>query len=82
MSAVNSHLFELQANIQNDNEESVEFRVNVSSDEYTAFGWNKTDGYYFDRTHTNRAGINFVNVAALTAFKANIAHLSMHGICT
>ena len=60
MSAVNSHLFELQANIQNDNEESVEFRVNVSSDEYTAFGWNKTDGYYFDRTHTNRAGINFV----------------------
>ena len=59
LSAINTHLFELQASIENVNEESVEFRVNVGFDEYTAFGWNKNDGYYFDRSHTSRAGINF-----------------------
>ena len=56
---VSSHLLELKADISNPNEEDVEFRVNVSDSEYTAFGWNKTDGYYFDRRNTGDAGIGF-----------------------
>lgn len=56
---VNSHLIELEANISNPNEETVEFKINVSSDEYTSFGWSKSEGYFIDRTHTSRAGINF-----------------------
>ena len=59
LNTVNSHLIELEANISNENEESVEFKVNVSSDEYTSFGWTKKEGYFFDRTHTSKAGINF-----------------------
>ena len=57
---VNTHVFELNATIANPARESVEFRVASSEDEYTAFGWNKNDGYYFDRSHTSTAGISFV----------------------
>ena len=49
---VNSHIFELNAEITNENEADIEFRVMVSNDEYTSFGWNKTEGYYVDRGHT------------------------------
>ncbi len=56
---VNSHLLEIEATFENPNEESVEFKVNIGSDEYTSFGWTKTEGYFFDRTHTSKAGINF-----------------------
>ena len=57
--SINSHLLELEADISNENECSVEFKVNLSSDEYTSFGWTKKEGYFFDRTHTSKAGINF-----------------------
>ena len=59
LSTVNSHLIELEANIKNDDENSVEFKVNLSSNEYTSFGWTKSEGYFFDRTHTSKAGIYF-----------------------
>lgn len=59
LESVNTHIFELAAEIDNPNLEVVEFRVAESEDEYTAFGWNATDGYYFDRTHTSTAGISF-----------------------
>ena len=57
---VNTHIFELKATVDNPALESVEFRVASSDEEYTAFGWNKTDGYYFDRSHTSTAGVPFV----------------------
>ncbi|MBO6279991.1 MAG: glycoside hydrolase family 32 protein [Bacilli bacterium] len=60
LEGVTSHLLEIKSKISNPNKESVEFRVNVSDSEYTAFGWNKDDGYYFDRRNTSDAGINFV----------------------
>ena len=59
LGSVNSHIIELSAQIDNPNEESVEFRIAQSDDEYTAFGWNKEDGYYLDRRHTSTAGISF-----------------------
>lgn len=60
LSNVNTHVLELSASIENPNLADVEFRLAQSEDEYTAFGWNKNDGYYFDRRNTSDAGINFV----------------------
>ena len=62
LDGIATHLLELEASISNPNEESVEFRVNVSDFEYTSFGWNKEDGYYFDRRNTSDAGIHFEKV--------------------
>ena len=62
LNTISSHLLEIDSKIDNPNEENVEFRVNVSDSEYTAFGWNKVDGYYFDRRNTSDAGINFQKI--------------------
>ncbi len=59
LDAVNTHIFELDATIDNPNEESLEFKVAMSDDEYTLFGWNKEEGYFIDRAHTSDAGIDF-----------------------
>ena len=59
LTAVNTHTFELKATISNPNKNSIEFFINSSEGEQTSFGWNQNDGYFFDRSHTNRAGINF-----------------------
>ncbi len=56
---VNTHTFELAAEIENPSQKPVEFRINGGENEYTAFGWNKEDGYYFDRRFTSDAGIHF-----------------------
>ena len=58
LSSVNTHLFELSAEITNPNKEAIEFKVNIGEDEYTSIGWNSIDGYYVDRTHTSDAGLN------------------------
>ena len=58
---VDTHIFELSAEINNPNKEDISFKINVSEDEYTEFGWNKTEGYYVDRSHTSDAGIGFDN---------------------
>ncbi len=58
---VNTHQLEVFAKFNNPNKEEIEFRLNIGENEYTVVGWNKTDGYYVDRTNTSDAGINFPN---------------------
>lgn len=56
-----SHCVEIEATVVNPTLEPVSIRVNVSADgkHYTEIGWNKRDGYFVDRTHTERAGVAF-----------------------
>ena len=58
---VNGHCYEIKATVENSSKQPVYFRVNESADKthYTEIGWNSTDGYYVDRTHTEDAGIAF-----------------------
>ena len=55
---VHTHIFELDASITTRNDSSITFKVDVGDDEYMQFGWNKTDGYYVDRTYLDDKGIN------------------------
>ena len=57
----NTHQLEITAKFNNPNKEEIEFKLNIGEDEYTTVGWNKTDGYYVDRTNTSDGGINFPN---------------------
>lgn len=59
--SLKSHCIEIEATIENPTLEPVSIRVNVSADGkyYTEIGWNKRDGYFVDRTHTERAGVAF-----------------------
>lgn len=59
--ALKSHCLEIEARFVNPALEPVSIRVNVSADGkyYTEIGWNKRDGYFVDRTHTERAGVAF-----------------------
>ena len=57
----NTHQLEIVAKFNNPNKEEIEFKLNIGEDEYTTVGWNKTDGYYVDRTHTSDGGISFPN---------------------
>ena len=61
LSSVDTHQLEINAVFDNPNKESIEFKINIGDDEYTTIGWNKTDGYYVDRTYTSDGGINFNN---------------------
>ena len=61
LDVVNTHQLEVLAEFNNPNKESIEFKLNIGENEYTTVGWNKTDGYYVDRTHTSDGGINFPN---------------------
>ena len=61
LSSVDTHQLEINAVFDNPNKEAIEFKINIGEDEYTTIGWNETDGYYVDRTHTSDAGINFGN---------------------
>lgn len=60
-SSLKSHCVEIEATIDNPTLEPVSIRVNVSADGkyYTEIGWNKRDGYFVDRTHTETAGVAF-----------------------
>lgn len=59
--SLKSHCVEIQATIVNPTLEPVSIRVNVSPDgkHYTEIGWNRRDGYFVDRTHTETAGVAF-----------------------
>lgn len=59
--SLKSHCIEIEATITNPTLEPVSIRVNVSADgkHYTEIGWNKYDGYFVDRTHTETAGVAF-----------------------
>lgn len=61
LSEINGHCFEISASMENTEQKTVYFRINESEDGkcYTEIGWNKTDGYYVDRTRTEDAGIAF-----------------------
>ena len=56
--------FEIDAEISNPEGGEVVFRVREGENEYTEIGWNKTDGYYVDRTHTSDGNINLPRYAA------------------
>ena len=58
LSDVHTHVFELDASIQTIDECPIYFRVDVGDNEYMQFGWNKTDGYYVDRTYLDDKGIS------------------------
>lgn len=61
LASLESHCVEIEAKIVNPTLEPVSIRVNVSADGkyYTEIGWNKRDGYFVDRTHTETAGVEF-----------------------
>ena len=58
LKGVHTHIFELEASIDVNDNSPITFRVDVGDDEYMQFGWNETDGYYVDRTYLDDKGIN------------------------
>lgn len=69
--------FEIDAEINNPSGGAVAFKVRVGENEYTEIGWNETDGYYVDRTHTASGNLILPNYsakyAAKTADKENLS---------
>lgn len=63
LSAVNSHCIEIDATVENPDGAPVAIRINVGNGEYTEIGWNESDGYYVDRSHTANAGLSMNNYA-------------------
>lgn len=61
LSGAKSHTAEIVAKLSNPSREAVSIKVNMSADGecYTEIGWNKEEGYFVDRTHTEDAGIIF-----------------------
>ncbi len=61
LASVRSNTAEIIAEISNPSRTGVSIKVNMSADgaRYTEIGWNRTEGYFVDRTHTDDAGINF-----------------------
>ena len=68
---VHTHVFELDASITTNNDSPITFKVDIGDDEYMQFGWNKTDGYYVDRTYLNDKGIN-TNIDWHTKYASHI----------
>ena len=58
---LDTHCFELEAEIANPSETAVYFRINMNGNEYTEIGWNAEEGYYVSREHTGDAGLNLGN---------------------
>ena len=55
---VHTHVFELIASIDVNDDSPITFKVDIGDNEYMEFGWNKVDGYYVDRTNLDDKGIN------------------------
>ena len=55
---VDTHVFELIADVKTNENSPITFRVDVGDNEFMQFGWNSTDGYYVDRTYLDDKGIN------------------------
>lgn len=73
---------EIDAVINNPNGGNVAFRVRVGKNEYTEIGWNQTDGYYVDRSHTASGNLNLPNYAAkYTSGLGNKEELSFLILC-
>ena len=58
LTPVDTRTFELNASIKTNDNSDIVFKVDLSSEEYMEFGWNKNDGYYVDRTYLDDKGIN------------------------
>lgn len=61
LDGIASRTAEISAKISNPSRTGVSFKVNMNADgsAYTEIGWNKDEGYFVDRTHTDDGGINF-----------------------
>lgn len=61
LDTVESRTAEISAKLSNPSCTGVSIKVNMNADgsSYTEIGWNKSEGYYVDRTHTEDGGINF-----------------------
>jgi len=57
LASVNTHVFEMVAEINNPNDADISIKINVSADEYTEIGWTKEEGYFVDRRFTSSAGL-------------------------
>ena len=55
---IHTHVFELTAEIESNENSPITFKVDVGDNEYMQFGWNSVDGYYVDRTNLDDKGIN------------------------
>lgn len=57
---VKGHQLEMIVKLNNPDKKPVSIKVNMSVDGkyYTEIGWNETDGYFVDRTHTEDAGLS------------------------
>ncbi|MBO4939732.1 MAG: GH32 C-terminal domain-containing protein [Clostridia bacterium] len=62
---VKGHQLEMIVKLNNPDQKPVSIKVNMSADGkyYTEIGWNQTDGYFVDRTHTEDAGLSFNHFA-------------------
>lgn len=61
---LHGHQYEIEASIDNPNRKPIEFKLNMSNDEYTLVGWNQEEGYYVDRSHCSDGGLNVGNYHA------------------
>ncbi len=61
---LHGHQFEIEASIDNPNRCPIEFKLNMSDEEYTLVGWNAEEGYYVDRSHCSDGGLNVGNYHA------------------
>ena len=68
---VNTHIFELSAEVKTIDDNAITFKVDVGDDEYMQFGWNTTDGYYVDRTYLDDKGIS-TNIDWHTKYASHI----------
>lgn len=61
LDSVGSRTAEISAKISNPSRTGVSFKVNMNADgsAYTEIGWNRKEGYFVDRTHTEDGGVNF-----------------------
>ena len=55
---VHTHIFEMEASIDVNDNSPITFKVDVGDNEYMQLGWNSVDGYYVDRTNLDDKGIN------------------------
>ena len=61
LDSVKSRTAEIIAKLSSPTRGDVSFKVNMNSDgsRYTEIGWNRREGYFVDRTHTEDGDISF-----------------------
>ena len=64
LAGVTGRTLELALTLDNPDGAPISIRVNMNGKEYIEIGWNRTDGYYVDRSHAGDAGLNLGNYGA------------------